>query len=227
LPRYTGKMRFQLFLLCGLACAYATGAYYTSHQAVDVSHASAPVNHQGVSADGLREGDILFQTSNSEVSRAIQLATHSKYSHCGVLLYESGQPYVYEAVQPVSKTPLENWTSGHYVAKRLKNADKALTPDALAKMKAEVKKFYGKDYDIYFDWDDDQLYCSELVYKVYERGAGVKVGEIRQLKDYDLSNELVKKHLQLRYGNALPLEESMISPGAIFDSGLLQTVSEK
>jgi hypothetical protein len=162
-------MRFQLFILISLACAYATGAYYSNYQPTDYNAATA--FHQGVSDNALRDGDILFQTSNSDASRAIQLATHSKYSHCGILFYENGEAFVYEAVQPVTKTPLASWTSGHFVAKRLKNADKVLTADALQKMKAETKKFYGKDYDLHFDWDDDQLYCSELVYKVYERGA--------------------------------------------------------
>lgn len=211
-------MRFQIFMLFGLAFACAAGAFYSN-----VNPTAGIAVHQGVSQD-LRDGDILFQSSGGDVSRAIQLATHSRYSHCGILFYENGKPYVYEAVQPVTRTPLANWTSGHYVVKRLKNADKVLTSDALRKMKAEAQKFYGKNYDIFFDWDDEEMYCSELVYKVYERGAGVKVGEIKKLKDYDLTNELVKKQLQLRYGNDLPLEENMIAPGAIFDSDLLTTV---
>ena len=33
----------------------------------------------------LRNGDLIFQTSQSAQSRAIQLATHSAYSHCGIL----------------------------------------------------------------------------------------------------------------------------------------------
>lgn len=31
------------------------------------------------------DGDIIFQTSKSSQSQAIQVATHSKYSHMGVL----------------------------------------------------------------------------------------------------------------------------------------------
>src|SRR5688572_11068274 len=138
-------MRFQIFILCGLAFAYATGAYYTSHQP---SVVSVTAGHRGNGDPTLRDGDILFQTANAEVSRAIQLATHSKYSHCGILFYDNGKPFVYEAIQPVTKTPLADWTAGHYVAKRLKNSEKVLTPDALQKMKSQANKFYGKDYDI-------------------------------------------------------------------------------
>ena len=46
---------------------------------------------------------------------------------------------VFEAVQPVKRTPLKKWISrgqgGKYVIKRLKNADEVLTPAALQKMK--------------------------------------------------------------------------------------------
>ena len=35
--------------------------------------------------ENLQTGDIIFQTSNSNQSKAIQLATHSKYSHVGIL----------------------------------------------------------------------------------------------------------------------------------------------
>ena len=55
----------------------------------------------------LKVGDIIFQSSNSGQSRAIQLATHSKYSHVGLIFNENDQWMVYEAVQPVCVTPLE------------------------------------------------------------------------------------------------------------------------
>ena len=73
----------------------------------------------------LKEGDMLFQTTISTQSKAVQLATHSKYSHCGILFKENGEFYVLEAVQPVKKTPLKKWIAhgkqNHYIARRLKN----------------------------------------------------------------------------------------------------------
>ena len=56
-----------------------------------------------------REGDIVFQTSGSGQSLAIQLATHSPYSHCGILIEKNGQLLVFEAVQPVKFTPIDQW----------------------------------------------------------------------------------------------------------------------
>ena len=57
----------------------------------------------------IKDGDIIFQTSLSQQSHAIQLATHSKYSHCGLIFKrKSGvdEWCVLEAVQPVKWTPL-------------------------------------------------------------------------------------------------------------------------
>ena len=54
----------------------------------------------------LHEGDLIFHTSLSAQSQAIQLATHSPYSHCGLLYKTNGEWQVFEAVQPVKLTPL-------------------------------------------------------------------------------------------------------------------------
>jgi len=177
---------------------------------------------------GLQNGDILFQTSHSSQSKAIQLATKSEYSHVGILYEIEGKLFVYEAIGPVKITPLKEWVAqgegGHFVAKRLKNADKVLEASTLKKMKAVGEQFRGKPYDLLFAWDDAQLYCSELVWKIYKRGAGVEIGEPVTLKEFDLSSGIVQEKLKERYGNAIPLEEKVISPAAMFNSKKLVTV---
>jgi len=57
----------------------------------------------------LRDGDIVFQTSRSAQSIAIQKATHSKYSHMRIIFFRDGKPYVYEAIKTVQHTPLNKW----------------------------------------------------------------------------------------------------------------------
>ena len=56
-----------------------------------------------------RNGDIIFHTSRSSQSLAIQRATHSQYSHMGIIYVEAGEASVYEAVQPVKLTRLDDW----------------------------------------------------------------------------------------------------------------------
>ena len=91
------------------------------------------------SAAELKDGDLIFQTSHSPQSRAIQLATRSPYSHMGIIIHRNGNPFVYEAAATVSYTPLAEWIArgvkGKYVVKRLKNADRLLTGETLSKLR--------------------------------------------------------------------------------------------
>ena len=57
-------------------------------------------------AEQLQDGDILFQTLRSEQSTAIQKATHSQYSHMGIVFLRNGSSHVYEAIKTVQYTPL-------------------------------------------------------------------------------------------------------------------------
>ena len=175
-----------------------------------------------------KNGDLIFQTSKSSQSQAIQLATKSQYSHCGIIYQEGEKYYVFEAIQPVKYTPLEQWIArgkaGKYVVKRLKNAAQVLTPEVLRKMKAVGEGFKGKNYDSTFEWSDDKIYCSELIWKVYQRATGLEIGKLDKLSHFDLSAEAVKMKMKERYGNKIPLNETVISPAAVFGSELLITV---
>ncbi|MCW3465758.1 YiiX family permuted papain-like enzyme [Chitinophaga nivalis] len=191
--------------------------------------ATTEVSRQTV-AD-IREGDIIFQVSQSSLSTAIQLATHSKYSHCGIIFKKAGNWYVYEALQPVRYTPLQEWIARgkdkHYVIRRLRQADSVLTPAVLEKMKTAGAKYQGKNYDFYFGWSDDRIYCSELVWKIYKAATGLEIGALQPLKDFDLSRPEVKAKMQEVYGSKLPLSEMIISPVSMYNSPLLVTVTDK
>jgi len=93
-------------------------------------------------------------------------------------------------------------------------------------MKKEGEKFKGKNYDLAFEWSDDKIYCSELIWKIYQRSTGIEIGKLEKLSNFDLTNEAVKQKMKERYGDKIPTEEIVISPAAIFDSELLTTVKE-
>ena len=170
----------------------------------------------------MMEGDIVFQTSNSNQSKAIQLATSSPYSHCGILFLKDKHWMVYEGVQPIKFTPLNQWIKqgkrGEYIIKRHKNASTLLSPKVLNKMRKEGVKFLGKNYDLTFGWSDERIYCSELVWKIYYRGTGLRIGKLQLLKEFKLDDPLVRGILIKRYKTekAIPLNDTVISPGAIF-----------
>ncbi|MEP6930316.1 MAG: YiiX family permuted papain-like enzyme, partial [Flavobacterium sp.] len=172
----------------------------------------------------VQDGDIIFQTSESSQCEAVRIATGSKFSHCGLILNVNDKWFVFEAVQPVKLTPLEQWIvhgkEGKYVVKRLKNATAVLNPATLEKMKTYGNQFAGKQYDAYFEWTDDRIYCSELVWKIYKNGAGIELSKLQHLKDFNLADERVKKVLKERYGNDIPLDEEVVSPSNLADSKL-------
>lgn len=180
---------------------------------------------------GFQNGDIIFQTSKSGQSKAIQLATGSKYSHMGIIYEQGNDFFVYEAVQPVKLTPLNDWINrgenGHYVVKRIKNSENLLTTKTLIKMKQMGEKYAGKDYDLYFEWSDSKIYCSELVWKIYKEAIGIEIGKLEKLGDFDLTDKSVKQKLMERYGDNIPKDELVISPASMFDSDQLVTVLEK
>lgn len=175
-----------------------------------------------------QEGDIVFQTSRSSQSVAIQRATSSPYSHVGVVLFRKGKPFVFEAIQPVGYAPLKAWLDhgkdGHYVVKRLR---KPLSAKMVAKLHRHAGEYVGKPYDLTFEWSDERIYCSELVWKLYKQAADVELAPLAKLRSFKLDDPLVKQKLRSRYGDHVPLDEPVIAPSAIFDSSLLETVDEK
>ncbi len=179
----------------------------------------------------LREGDLVFQHTGGEQGRAVQLATGSPWTHVGILFKSAGKWMVYEAVGPVQSTPLEEWTAhgddGHWTAKRWALADQKLDTDALGKLKKAGDRFNGLPYDLQFAWNDERIYCSELVWKMYKEGLGVELCAPKPMRENNLGSETVQRVMKERYGAAPPLDELMIAPGALFDCPELGTVLER
>lgn len=173
----------------------------------------------------LKNGDIVFIVNPSGQGKAIQLATKSKYTHVGIVLIENGKTMIYHAVEPVSKNTFDEFVGmsadGKYYIKRLKDQSK-LTQDVISKMLTEAKSQLGIHYDLGFSWNDDELYCSEFVWKLYNHALGIDVGKLRPLKEFDLTHPAVKQKLTERYGKNIPLNENMISPGDMYESELLE-----
>ncbi|MFQ1005942.1 YiiX family permuted papain-like enzyme [Gilliamella sp. CG22] len=175
-----------------------------------------------------KDGDIIFQSSQSSQSKAVEQATNSPYSHMGIIFIKNGKPYVFEAGSKVAYTPLtsfiERGKNRYYVIKRLK--DHNLSVKETNKLKLVAKTFENKPYDIWFGWNDNYIYCSELVRKIYNRALKLEIGQLQNIKDFNLSSALVKQKLKARYGDKIPFQETVISPVAMFNSPLLITVDK-
>jgi len=191
----------------------------------------AMLGNVAVASPDVRDGDIIFHTSRSSQSVAVQRATGSRYSHMGVIFHRDGKPHVLEAAATVRYTPLESWIARgdgqHYVVKRLGNNAAALTPEAVGKLARTSLMFLDRPYDLTFEWSDDRMYCSELVWKLYDRALGVRIGALQRLRDFNISDQVVRAKMRERYGDHPPLAEPVISPAAMFDSPLLVTVAQE
>ncbi len=178
--------------------------------------------------DKIEQGDMIFQTSQSKQCEAVKIATNSKFSHCGIIFIEKGKKYVFEAVQPVKYTPLEDWIThgkeNHFVVTRLKNASAVLNVQTIQKMKAYGNSFNNKDYDLYFEWSDDKIYCSELIWKIYKNGAGIELCPLQKLKDFNLKDVRVQAILAERYGTKIPLDENVVAPSDLESSKIVTII---
>jgi uncharacterized protein YycO len=174
-----------------------------------------------------RNGDIIVQTSISSQSKYIQKITESNYSHTGLIEKIGNDYWVIEAVNPVKKTQIDDWIkrgkNNKYSVYRFKN----LTENQENAVVSEAEKFLGRPYDVLFEPSDSKVYCSELVYKAFQRGIGVEVGTKEDLSDLiDKSvNKIpeLKSLVNLRFGEKIP-DYSVITPSSIIKSDKLEKI---
>lgn len=125
-----------------------------------------------------KEGDIVFQSLSraSDLIRAIEGVTQSKYSHCGVVIQKDGKWYVNEALGAVHSTPLKEWIKRGRGSRvdvfRLHQEHREHIP---AFIKA-LDKYQDRPYDIRYRMEDKFIYCSELVYKAWRDATQQELG---------------------------------------------------
>lgn len=167
----------------------------------------------------VREGDVIFQTSQSEQSPLIQIGTRSKISHCGIIVMRGGKPYVLETLRTLVLTPLDKFIArgeeGKYWIKRSKKEN----------IKIRYSNYLGKRYDLAFKFDNGRYYCSELVYDIYKKQLGIELAEPRQVKDYlILFTDRLPKIKRAMKRRGISKKQYAIAPVDIFNSGHLESV---
>ena len=122
----------------------------------------------------LQTGDILLQPLHCWTCSLIEAQENTEYSHVGLFLEIDKKAYVIEAFGLVHLISLDE-----FLAKTEK--DKMVEVKRFNNINFESKEliekstqFLGHEYDSQFLWDNhdsygrEKIYCSELVYKVFE-----------------------------------------------------------
>ncbi len=173
----------------------------------------------------LRSGDLVFQTSRSAQSRAIQLATGSPWSHVGIVERGRDGTWVVEAIGRVSRTPWRAWRARGASRRVLVARPLGVSAEALDRAVAEAKKLLGRRYDARFGWGDDRIYCSELVAKAFARGAGLTLGRMERLSDLRIAG--LERVIEKRWGGPVPSDLLLVTPASIAADAKLARVYER
>lgn len=189
----------------------------------------------------LHNGDLVFQTIRSHQTTAILLASHTIYSHVGMMkLLPDGTPMVVEAVGPVREIPFKQWLHQGIGQRLMIKRWSDLSAEQAQAILAAARLDYGKPYDFFFLLDDKRIYCSELVYRAYQAGAQTRLGTLQKVAELDIDNFAVQKLLHERWQRhplcqaaatnnfesclTIIKQQDIITPVSIADDIRLQTV---
>ena len=178
-----------------------------------------PLSAQDAPITDIREGDVIFHTSQSSQSPLIQIGTRSHITHCGIVVMKDGKPYVLETLKTLVLTPLDKFIvrgkDGKYWLKRSDKED----------IKIDYAHYLGKSYDFAFSFDNDIYYCSELVYDIYKRQLGIELCTPKQIGDYlILGTDKLDKIEEAMSRRGITKEQYAVAPVDIFESKHLHNI---
>ena len=178
-----------------------------------------PLSAQDVPITDVREGDVIFQTSQSSQSPLIQIGTRSHITHCGIVVMKEGKPYVLETLKTLVLTPLDKFVArgkdGKYWLKRSDREN----------IKIEYAHYLGKTYDSAFSFNNDIYYCSELVYHIYLNQLSIELCKPKQVDDYlILCTDKIPQIESTMKRRGIIKEQYVVAPVDIFESDYLFSV---
>lgn len=170
-------------------------------------------------------GDVIFQSlPHNRLVNTIEGVTQSPYSHCGIVYRApDGGWGVLEAFDGVEETSLLEFLlrgRGHgFSVYRLKGADESRRREIVGAAWSHL----GKPYDVRYRMDDENIYCSELIYKAYSDATnGESLGRLVRLED--LTWEPFREAIRYFEKGPVPLEREMITPQELARARQLECV---
>ena len=178
-----------------------------------------PLSAQDTPITDVREGDVIFHTSQSSQSPLIQIGTRSHITHCGIVVIKDGKPFVLETLKTLVLTPLDKFIARGKDGKYwLKRSDKE-------NIKIDYAHYLGKPYDLAFSFDNDIYYCSELVYDIYKTQLGIELCKPKRVGDYlILGTDKLDKIENTMKRRGISKEQYAVAPVDVFESDYLHNV---
>lgn len=172
-----------------------------------------------------QEGDIVFQSlPQTPLVRAIEGVTLSRYSHCGIVARDGRSWVVIEAIGPVKETPLSDWIGrGRAKMVDVYRMEAELAPK-IPEIIRRARAYAGRPYDIRYRFDDERIYCSELIYKAVKQATGIEMGKVERLGDLNWQEH--EAYIRSIEGY-VPLDREMITPKALSQAKQLTHVYPK
>ena len=150
------------------------------------------VSAQGISPETLRQlsprledGDLIFIRISNPIFRRVAETTGSWETHVGVLFSgPNGTWEVAESKFPFSKfSPLD-----HFIARSehgrfyIIRSRAGLTSGEKANLREAASARLGILYDLGFNYDSPNLYCSKFVAQIYQQATGYEVGRVQTFR---------------------------------------------
>jgi hypothetical protein len=177
----------------------------------------------------LRTGDVLLQPLNCWTCSLIEAQDNTIYSHMGILIKMNGETYVFEAYGSVKFTKLNTFlkrTEGGQTVRVIRPPQFSFK-QTLALITNSLQ-LEGSAYDPGFRWNNydksgkEKYYCSELVYKMFER-SGVRFNDLEpKSMPFDVYPELWDKI----FNGDTPRNKMGISPASFSTSSDFDFVME-
>ena len=152
----------------------------------------------------LQEGDVVFIESQSSQSPYIKVGTMSKWTHCGVVVNTPQGMKVLEASKTVMLTPFAKFIGSAKNENWMVKRPKRKLPEPIS-----YSKYLGMPYDLEFKFNNGKMYCSELVWLIYQ-DQGIELCKPRKVSSFICTRIPRVKKLMLK--RHISMDQTAVAP---------------
>ncbi|MDR2650979.1 MAG: hypothetical protein LBC68_01515 [Prevotellaceae bacterium] len=178
----------------------------------------------------LQSGDLLFQVGKSTtltdaIAQVTSGADSVNYTHVGIVSVENDKVFIIEATAPkVRKVIIDTFLndarkiSGKPIVAvgRLQSKYFDIIPQAIK----NAETYLGKSYDYVYSPDNDEYYCSELVYLAFKNKKGKPIFKAKKMTFCDDKGNMNVSWIQhfAKYKAPIPEGRKGTNPGEMSKS---------